>query len=358
MGKTDEYQYDYLDDNDRFADQINGALFQGKQLVKPEDLEPADAQAVYLGKEAGLRKNVHTIMDKARMWKGRLLHIVAVENQTYVDYHMVLRNMLSESLSYHKQWKQKKNAHDRRKDLPAGTDEFLSGLSKGEKFIPVITLVVYCGTEHPWDGARCLHDLLEIDEEMKAYVTNYQLNLYDCHEHDTFEEYHTGLRQIFEMVRYGKDKEQVKRIWEENPEAYDNIDDDTRELLEVITKIKIPPKGKAVGKKEGGFSMLQGFEDLKMEYKMEGLQEGRKEGRQEGLQEGRQEGIREGRKEGRQEGKREYFIQLVCKKLQKNKPASVIAEELEEELPEIERILAAQKKVQSYDVERICAELF
>ncbi len=36
----------------------------------------------------------------------------------------------------------------------------------------------------------------------------------------------------------------------------------------------------------------------------------------------------------------------------------MIAEELEEELPEIERILAAQKKVQSYDVERICAELF
>lgn len=30
MGRTDEYQYDYLDDNNRFADQINGALFQGK----------------------------------------------------------------------------------------------------------------------------------------------------------------------------------------------------------------------------------------------------------------------------------------------------------------------------------------
>ena len=90
MGRTDEYQYDYLDDNNRFADQINGALFQGKQLVKPTDLEPVDAQAVYLGKEAGLRKNFRTIVDKVRMWKGRLIHIVAVENQTYVDYHMVM----------------------------------------------------------------------------------------------------------------------------------------------------------------------------------------------------------------------------------------------------------------------------
>ena len=328
MGRTDEYQYDYLDDNNSFADQINGALFHGKQLVKPTDLEPVDAQAVYLGKEAGLRKNFRTIVDKVRMWKGRLIHIVAVENQTYVDYHMVLRNMLSESLGYHKQWKQKKNVHDRQKDLAAGTDEFLSGLSKDEKFIPVITLVVYCGTEHPWDGARCLHDLLEIDDEMKSYVTNYRLNLYDCHEHDTFDEYHTGLRQIFEMVRYGKDKEQVKRILEENREAYDNIDDDTRELLEVITKIKIPKRA-AAEKKKGGGSMLKAFEDYKLEGKME----------------------------GKIEGRREYLVQQVCKKLQKNKPANVIAEELEEELQEIEKILAAQQKVQNYDVEQICAEL-
>ena len=27
MGKKDEYQYDYLDDDQRFADQVNGALF-------------------------------------------------------------------------------------------------------------------------------------------------------------------------------------------------------------------------------------------------------------------------------------------------------------------------------------------
>ena len=45
MGKKDEYQYDYLDDNERFADQVNGALFGGRQIIKPDELEPADAQA-------------------------------------------------------------------------------------------------------------------------------------------------------------------------------------------------------------------------------------------------------------------------------------------------------------------------
>ena len=35
MGRADEYQFDYLDDNSRFADQVNGVLFQGRQVVKP-----------------------------------------------------------------------------------------------------------------------------------------------------------------------------------------------------------------------------------------------------------------------------------------------------------------------------------
>lgn len=136
MGKTDEYQYDYLDDNDRFADQINGALFQGRQVVKPADLEPVDTQAVYLGKEAGLRKNFHTIVDKARMWKGRMFHIVAVENQTYVDYHMVLRNMLSESLGYHKQWKQKKTSITGEKTCRRGRMNFFQVCRKTKNSYP------------------------------------------------------------------------------------------------------------------------------------------------------------------------------------------------------------------------------
>ena len=133
---------------------------------------------------------------------------------------MVLRNMLSESIGYQKQWKQKKREHEKEKDLKKDSDEFLSGMARDEKFIPIITLVVHCGTEHPWDGARCLYDLLEADEEMKEFITNYRLNLYDCHEHDTFDEYKTRLRQLFEVVRCGKDKKELQRIMEESKEIY------------------------------------------------------------------------------------------------------------------------------------------
>lgn len=230
MGKKDEYQIDYLDDNRIFADQINGALFNGRQIVKPEELEPDESQ-------------------------------------------MVLRNMLSESLGYRRQWKRKKHAHGETHDL-RNRNEYLSGIKKDEKFAPIITLVVYFGTSGAWDGAKCLYDLLEIDDELKAYVTNYRLNLYDCHEHDTFEEYKTGLRQVFETVRYARDKKKLKEVMEASREAYSSLDSDTRNMLEVVANIKIPEEYKMVAERKERYNMCKAFEDMRQEGYDEGIEKG------------------------------------------------------------------------------------
>ena len=162
----------------------------------------------------------------------------------------------------------------------------------------------------------------------------YKLNLYDCHEHDTFDEYHTGLRQLFEVVRYGRDKEKLQQIMEQNKETYSRLDQDTRELLEVVAKIRIKEEETVMENGEKKYDMCKAFVDMKLE----------------GIEEGRQEG----RKEGRKEGSRERLVNTICIKLRKNKQPQIIAEELEEELSEIERVIAAQKKVGSYDVEQIC----
>ena len=108
---------------------------------------------------------------------------------------------------------------------------------------------------------------------------------------------------------------------EENKETYNNIDRDTKELLEVVAKVKIPEEYKVMRNGEERFEVCKAFADYKLE------------------------------------GKQEHFIMLVCKKLQKNKSAEIIAEEVEEELSDVERIIAAQKQVGSYDVEEICKAL-
>ena len=123
------------------------------------------------------------------------------------------------------------------------------------------------------------------------------------------------------MIRYGRDKEQLQKIMEENREAYINMDSDTRELLDVMANVKFSEEHITMENGKERYNMLKAFEDMRLEGKMEGIQE--------------------------------HLIQLVCKKLQKNKTAEVIAEELEVDRSEIEKIIAAQKRVGNYDAEQI-----
>ena len=65
----------------------------------------------------------------------------------------------------------------------------------------------------------------------------------------------------------------------------------------------------------------------------------------------------EGIQEGRAEGRLEYLVETVCKKIMKDKPAAVIADELEEELSTVESVIRIQRQVGSCDTEKICRAL-
>lgn len=107
----------------------------------------------------------------------------------------------------------------------------------------------------------------------------------------------------------------------ENREAYSRIDSDTREMLEVVGKVKIGEECEVMENEKKRYDICKAFLDMK------------------------QEGIEEERIT--------HLIETVCKKLAKNKQAAVIAEELEEELPSVERVIKVQRQLGSYDVEQI-----
>lgn len=46
MGKENDVMMEYLQDNQRFADLFNGSFFQGKEVVKPEELTEASEVSV------------------------------------------------------------------------------------------------------------------------------------------------------------------------------------------------------------------------------------------------------------------------------------------------------------------------
>lgn len=287
MGKEDVYTSDYLENAEVFADLVNGVLYHGEQVVKPGELSEQDGELRSVS-EGTVKK---TIRDKVRLWKGAAIVVLSVENQTRVDYRMVIRAMLSESMAYDRQWKKlrEKWRRERRKQSGAEkerltSDEFISGMRKEDKFMPVITIVVYYGKEKPWDGARTLHELLDVEgyeEKIFPFVSNYRLNLFDYHEYEEFGQFRSELQSVFEFLRYSGEKEQMKKKLKEHREQYEELSSQAKILLTKLTNIKKIPGVSGEAFERGEFSMCKAFEDMKEEGKIEGRIEGKIEGREE-----------------------------------------------------------------------------
>ncbi len=269
MGKTDVFESDYLENAEIFADLVNGVLYEGRQVVKPEELSEQDGELRSIAGD-DVRK---TIRDKVRLWKGTLLAVFAVENQTKVDYHMVIRAMLSESMAYDKQWKKLKNALASEKE-GLTSEELLSGMRKEDRFIPVITIIIYYGREKSWDGAKTLYELLDVKErgeEILPFISDYRLNIFDYHDYEEFKQFHTEWQYLFEFLRYADDKKRLREKLTEHKKQYGKLSNQAKVLLMRLANIKKIPDIKGEDFARGEFDMCKAFEDMRAEGKAEGI---------------------------------------------------------------------------------------
>lgn len=126
--------------------------------------------------------------------------------------------------------------------------------------------------------------------------------------------------------------------------------DDLRELQSMVSQIK--------DNRKVGLSYMRAYEEkelLKRIYHNQGLEEGRKEGREEGLEEGRAEG----REEGREEGRRQNVISVIMQQMNRGKSTSQIADFLDMDVAEVQRVYDAGKKyAPDYDLDAIYKELY
>lgn len=105
--------------------------------------------------------------------------MLGMESQERIHYAMPMRVMGYDYGSYKKQYDS--NARKYKTAAGMSEDEYLSGMKKTDRFIPIITIVVYYG-ERPWDGATSLHGMLHIPEEMKRFVNDYTMRLVEARE--------------------------------------------------------------------------------------------------------------------------------------------------------------------------------
>ena len=189
MGKVDLKTKEYFKDTKRYADLWNVVIYGGERIIKPDALTPVDSTSISLTQFG----DKQVTNDNVMQWRDKYLRVLVQENQDYIDYRMVIRNMLTESIMYDNQYKELVRFHRENKDLKE--DEFLTGISKDDKFTPVITLAVNL-SNNKWDAATELHSLLDIEDDpaVKNMITNYRLNLFDYHDYDSFDEFQTELK--------------------------------------------------------------------------------------------------------------------------------------------------------------------
>lgn len=262
MGETDVRTVDYFADNKIFADMLNAYFFDGEQVIKSEELRESDGELNY----AGGTKNKKTVRDNVKKYyKDTLLCIYVLEHQKHIDYHMVIRNMLAEAMEYHRQWKFVKKVHRERKDLEAG-HEFVSGMKKTDRFVPVLSLIVYYG-EDRWDAAGSLHELLEMEHvpsALRKYISDYQIHVFDYHDYENFDAFQTELKQVFSFIKWSKSRENLQKYIAEHQEDYYNISRETYELITTITNAKELLKlddDKYEDETTGGINMCKGLKE-------------------------------------------------------------------------------------------------
>ncbi|MFI3212318.1 MAG: Rpn family recombination-promoting nuclease/putative transposase [Eubacteriales bacterium] len=184
MGKENVATNQYISNPYIFADMINFKVYQGKPVVKADDLQALDTtQLAILGEKGKVSKSIEQHRDILKLWNIMYTNEVAycifgIENQTLIHYAMPVRTMLYDALQYQKQMDNIGHKHKEAEDYKGHSEgEFLSKFYKEDKLIPVITIVMYWGSES-WDGPRSLKDMMmDVPEKIEPFFQDYKLFL-------------------------------------------------------------------------------------------------------------------------------------------------------------------------------------
>lgn len=200
----------YMSDNEKFADLFNYVLHNGKPIIRADKLIDCDPNELMVSE--GENKEI-IVKDKMRdIKKSWILKkddnvaylMLGIENQTDIHYAMPVRNMFYDVLEYERQIREHKKMHRKIGDLKG--KEFISGFSKTDKFIPVITLVIYFGADI-WDGPRTLHEMFDIqNRDILEYVSDYKLNLIEPIAIEDTHKFHSDFKYVVDFIKILKIK--------------------------------------------------------------------------------------------------------------------------------------------------------
>lgn len=141
------------DNNDIFADIVNVLLFDGEDTVEESSLVNTTVHSQYKDDSGKLHEQER---DVAKYWRKGDTDIIlyGIENQTKVESRMPVRIFGYEGASYRGQ-------HDKK------------------TIVPVITMVLYYGTDRRWTAPANIKSLIKVPDGLDKYVNDVKANVFE-----------------------------------------------------------------------------------------------------------------------------------------------------------------------------------
>jgi len=281
MGKVDIATKQYMSHRDVIADVFNFYIYDGRQVIKPEKLQKIDTAEVALpyGNDAEIA--VQKLRDNIMLWTMAMddkaaYAVLGIENQDKIHYAMAVKNMLYDALQYAKQVEEAKRSYRKglnKKRIKLNSEEFLSGLKKADRLMPVVTLVVYFG-DKDWDGAKSIHEMLSVDDdELLSYVPNYKINLIEPAKisDEDYDKFKTDVGSVLQFIKHQSDED---GSWIKGKTRFKHVEKEVVELINLITGSKITGE-----EKEEVVDMCRAWENSINNAMREGMREGELKGK-------------------------------------------------------------------------------
>ena len=263
MGQKDITEKLLEDYNDVFADIINGLIFNGEQRILPESLENTQVHSQYKAEDG----KVHELeRDVAKYWKDKKveLAICGIENQSSVEKNMPFRIVGYDGASYRSQL-----------------------LEERKEILPVMTIVLYFGTNRHWYGKKNIKGLMKIPEELNDYINDYEMKVFEIAwlTEAEIDRFHSDFKIV---ANFFVQKRKNKNYIPDDPTEIRHVDE-VLKLLQVMTGDERYQM--IFNRKKGVHSMCDVAERLEKMGIEKGLKQGIGEGIEQGIELGKTAGI-------------------------------------------------------------------
>ena len=201
---------EFLENNAYFVDFFNAYFFDGKRVLKPENCMELDSEMN--DSNMDLEKHVDVIR---KYNDGNLYSAFIIENQSYVDMSMVVRAAVYEFVAYERMLKKSKKNKDNKK-------------------LPMVHILVFYTGERPWNAARQLSELVEVDERFKSYFHDYQMNLIEITGNTSYNFNEEDVYNLFYICRSIYDQS----IYEEKSNHFGLVKSSVLKVVKTLTDVE------------------------------------------------------------------------------------------------------------------------